>query len=113
MASSKRNEIRAAIQRRVKRFSAFELLGIDGDQPPIPPVEKEPQSSSLELSVETSVSLDTTQKSDISDPLMYHQTVPSDVTSNGLRYPQSVPSDVPSDPDIPAPMLQGPSDSTN
>jgi hypothetical protein len=113
MASSKRNEIRAAMQQRVKRFSAFELLGLDGDQSSISPVEKEQLSSSPEISTESSESPDTTPKSDISDGLMYPQTIPSEVTSGGLRYPQTVPSAVPSDLDISDHMIQVRSDSTS
>jgi hypothetical protein len=69
MASSKRNEIRTAIQQRVKRFSAFELLGLEADQSPTPSVEQVPLSPSIEIPAETSKAPDTTHGSDISDGL--------------------------------------------
>jgi hypothetical protein len=112
MASSKRNEIRAAIQQRVKRFSAFELLGLDADLPPTPPVEQEQPSPSTEISVETLSLPDTKKGSDISDRLTYPQTVLSDVTSDGLTYRQTPRSDVPSDPTVSDGLIQGGSDST-
>src|SRR5882672_6697049 len=107
MASSKRNEIRAAIQQRVKRFSAFELLGLDADQTANPPLASDPESASPEFSLEIEAKLETPYESDISDGLTYPQTVPSDVPSDGLTYPQTVPSDVPSDPHISDHLIEG------
>lgn len=112
MASSKRNEIRAAIQQRVKRFSAFELLGLDADQPPTPSVEEVKPSPSAEILAEFPSSLDTTGRSDTSDGLTHPQTVPYDVTSDGLTHPQTVPSDARSDLHISDHLIQGRSDST-
>src|SRR5215470_15474755 len=43
MAGSKRSEIREAMQRRVKRFSAFELLGLEGNtNSPSPSLSQQP-----------------------------------------------------------------------
>jgi hypothetical protein len=109
MANSKRNEIRAAIQQRVKRFSPFELLGLGGDQATSPTAELyHPQ-----LSPEPSSNEDAILRSDISAPLTYPQTVPSDIPSDRQIYPQTGPSDVPLDPLISDPMIQGQSDSTS
>jgi hypothetical protein len=109
MASSKRNEIRAAVQQRVKRFSPFELLGLESDQGTSPTAELDhPQISS-----ERSSNEDALHRSDISAPLIYPQTVRSDVPSDGQTYPQTVQSDVPSDPHISDSMIQGQSDSTS
>jgi len=113
MASSKRNEIRAAIQQRVKRFSPFELLGLDADQPPTPPLEQEQIPPSAEIPSENSAIPNTILGSDISDGLTYPQTVPSDVPSDGLTYPQTPRSDVPSDPTVSDGLIQGGSDSTH
>lgn len=112
MANSKRNEIRAAMQQRVKRFSAFELLGLDANHSVTPSVEEIKPSSSTEILAESSASFNTTDRSDISDGLTYPQTVPSDVTSDGLTYRQTPRSDVPSDPTISDGLIQGGSDST-
>jgi hypothetical protein len=112
MAGSKRNEIREAMQRRVKRFSPFELLGLDEKPTSSSSSLPDPLSPPSEsLAVASSVA-NTPQRSDISDRLTYPQTVPSDVPSDRLMYPQTVPSDVPSDPHLSDPLIQGLSDST-
>ena len=89
MASSKRNEIRTAIQQRIKRFSAFELLGLDADQIASPPLASEQESASPKFSAKLKAKLGATYRSDISDGLTYRQTVPSDVISDGLTYRQT------------------------
>jgi hypothetical protein len=90
MTGSKRNEIRAAVQQRVKRFSPFELLGLDGGVSPSPI----PTSDQSDLRADA---LSETPPSDIS---------PSDI-SDGLTYRQTPPSDVPSDPCISDRLIQG------
>jgi hypothetical protein len=108
MAGSKRNEIRTAVQRRVKRFSPFELLGLEGgtSPPPLP----EPERSGL-LSDSTAVGpgkkLPDPPLSDggISDRLIYQ-------TSDGLTVHQTPPDGI-SDPLISDPLIDGPSDSTS
>lgn len=113
MASSKRNEIRAAIQQRVKRFSAFELLGLDTDQSLAPPVEQAQPPPFAEILTESTMVSDPIYGSDISDGLTVHHTVRSDGTSDGLTVHQTVGSDVPSDPTISDHLIQGGSDSTS
>ncbi len=114
MAGSKRSEIREAMQRRVKRFSPFELLGLEGTtSSPSPSLSEQPVDPLGSLA-ETTVLADTTPyRSDVSDGLTYPQTVRSDTSSDGLTYPQTVGSDISSDPHISDPMIQGPSDRTH
>lgn len=116
MASSKRNEIRQAFQQRVKRFSAFEMLGLDGESSPSSDALKEdPDHISDPPSV--SRSEDTSNRDisegDISDRLRVHQTVPSEGTSDRLRVRQTRPSEGTSDPHISDPMIQGEYDDTS
>lgn len=118
MASSKRNEIRAAIQQRVKRFSAFEILGLE-TSPLATPQEEQQQSSPKEILPEDYHL--STKPSDISDGLIEvisdrltdvstdHLT---DIGSDSLTHHQTPQSDVPSDPTISGGLIQGRSDST-
>ena len=100
MASSNRDEIRQAFQKRVKRFSAFEMLGIEGESSP-----------SIEDS--TNISDKGISEGDVSDRLMDGQAVPSEGRSDGLPVPHAIPSKVPTDPDISDPMIGGQSDNTS
>ena len=116
MASSKRNEIRQAFQQRVKRFSAFEMLGLDGESSPSTDVLKEdPDHISNPPSEPPSedISIRDVSEGDISDGLRVHQTVPSEGTSDGLRVHQTVPSEGTSDPHLSDPMIHGDYDDTS
>jgi hypothetical protein len=100
MAGSKRNEIRAAVQQRVKRFSPFELLGLDRGTSPSLSLESEQSDLS---STSTSVrQCDAPPKShisdrDISDSLTDGPTVPSNLRADSLLYDRTVQSDLASD----------------
>ncbi len=127
MASSKRNEIRTAIQQRVKRFSAFEILGLDARPLAVPKGDQEQQSSPKEILPEDhSLS---TKVSDISDGLIevvsdglieivsdrLSDVILDPLTDTGsdrLTHHQTSRSDVPSDPTISDGLIQGRSDST-
>ena len=111
MTGSKRNEIRAAVQQRVKRFSPFELLGLEGGGSPSPMPASEhadlPQGAPLEAPP-AGIS-----DRDISDRLTDHRTVLSDPPSDGLSYYQTVLPEVSSDLHIADPLIEGQSDDTS
>ncbi len=107
MAGSKRNEIREAMQRRVKRFSPFDLLGISNDESSTTPAAELEQSISAPTSLlEESQSVPELRPSDVSEGVM------SDV-SEGVTLHQTVPSDARSDLHIADSLILPPADTTS
>jgi hypothetical protein len=111
MTGSKRNEIRSAIQQRVKRFSPFELLGLEAGPSP-PPV---PASDQSDRQPHTTSETPPGGISDegISDPLTDRVTVLSDPPSESLSSRQTVPSDIPSYPRVSDYLIEERSDDTS
>ncbi len=108
MPGSKRNEIRAAVQQRVKRFSAFELLGLEGGSSPSPTSPLDSPSVRPSDRSDHGIS-----DRDVSDSLTGRLTIPLDQPSDRLPYPQTVPSDQPSDPHISDHLIDGQSKGTS